>query len=43
MQPFDKRQGLQVLWPNVVERRLSSGGLDRLSDGFHVQRPLRFI
>src|SRR4029453_7638581 len=43
MQPLDERQGLQVLWPNVIERRLASGGLDRLRDGFHVQRPLRFI
>jgi hypothetical protein len=43
MQPFDKRQGLQILWPNVIELRLASGGLDRLRDGFHVQRPLRFI
>src|SRR6185437_2719407 len=43
MKPFDQGQGLQVLWPNVIERRLSSGGLDRLRDGFHVQRPLRFI
>jgi hypothetical protein len=27
----------------VIERRLACGGLDRLRDGFHVQRPLRFI
>jgi hypothetical protein len=41
MQPFDQRQGLKILRPNLIELRLACGGLDRLSDGFHVQRPLR--
>jgi hypothetical protein len=27
----------------MVETRLALGGFDRLRDGFHVQRPLRFI
>src|SRR4030095_15261958 len=43
MPPFGESQCLQVRWPNVIERRLASGGLDRLRDGFHVQRPLRLI
>jgi len=43
MQPFDQRQGLEIQRPDVVEARLTFGGLDRLGNGFHVQRPLRLF
>src|SRR6202044_1060474 len=35
MQTLDQGERLQVMRPDVVEARLTFGGLDRLDDGFH--------
>ena len=40
MQPLDQRQSFQIERPDVVETRFAFGRLDRLGNGFHVQRPL---
>jgi hypothetical protein len=42
MQPFDQGQGFEIQRPNVIETGLTFGRLDRLDNGFHVQRPLLF-
>jgi hypothetical protein len=36
MQALDQGQRLEVVRPDMVETRLTIGGLDRLSDGFHL-------
>ena len=36
MQALDQSQRLQIVRPDMVEARLTIGGLDRLCDGFHV-------
>src|SRR5580704_5021949 len=36
VQALDQSQRLKIVRPDVVETRLTIGGLDRLSDGFHV-------
>ncbi len=35
MQPLHERQGIKVERPNMVELRLSIGGLDRFYNGLH--------
>jgi hypothetical protein len=35
MQPLYERQGIEIERPDMVELRLSLGGLDRLHDGLH--------
>ena len=35
MQPLDQRQGIEIERPDVVELRLTLGGLDRLDNGLH--------
>jgi hypothetical protein len=43
MQTLDQGQGLKVKRPDMVVPRIALGRLDRFGNGFHVQRPLRFI
>ncbi len=35
METLDQGQRLEIVRPDMVETRLTIGGLDRLDDGFH--------